>query len=109
MKTSAGYDEKKVAYRLPGYHAACDALGRKITWQEHVEYQKTFKELIAEYHHKIPFADGGSHHINNILLVWHACHTKETAEWRKRKAIQRKHLGYGDCEISMKQEKLFEA
>ena len=41
----------------------------------------------VEYHHVIPFSEGGSHHPDNIQTLCHACHKAVTAAWRKSKRI----------------------
>lgn len=44
----------------------------------------------VEYHHVIPFSEGGSHGAENLLTLCHGCHARETANWLAAKAISRR-------------------
>jgi 5-methylcytosine-specific restriction endonuclease McrA len=45
---------------------------------------------VEEYHHVIPFSEGGSNKLDNIVTLCHECHAKTTKEWRRLKAAQRR-------------------
>lgn len=41
----------------------------------------------GEFHHIIPFSEGGAGTADNIQLLCHKCHKEVTAAWRKQKSL----------------------
>lgn len=46
----------------------------------------------TEYHHKIAHADGGHFTVENIILLCHNCHVKETRKQRILKSFYGKNI-----------------
>lgn len=46
------------------------------------------KPTKPEYHHVIPFSEGGSHAADNIMTLCHGCHAAETGAWRRSKSMK---------------------
>lgn len=45
---------------------------------------------MEEYHHIIPFSEGGPTNDENMQVLCRDCHLTETARWRRKKAEARK-------------------
>lgn len=57
-------------------------------WKWHKSHRRAMPR--EEYDHIIPFSEGGLTVLENMRTLCRPCHVAVTAEWRKRKAAERK-------------------
>ena len=48
--------------------------------------QQSHRKPAVEYHHVVPFSEGGLTTPDNVRTLCHSCHVKVTAEWRRQKS-----------------------
>ena len=75
------------AYRIIGFNGISDSWGTGL----HVDHIK-------------PRAEGGDNRQENLRTLCHPCHKQITAEWKRRKAMERKDKKRPWLKLTQKQE-----
>lgn len=66
---------------------------RGITWEWITNSWAPYPK--PEYDHIVPHSEGGPHVLENIRTLCGGCHRQVTADWRRKKAAERKALKKG--------------